>query len=278
MPPTFRPAERVFHGWLRPQDMEAILTLLIPVTFLVMLALERAFPARPLPVVKGWLLKGFAFFFLTAVINALVPAALAALVGDRAPLRLAWLGTALGGLVGFLASDLVAYGVHRLLHNVPFLWRWTHQMHHSAERLDIAGGVYFHPLDIAAQVGATSLAVLLLGLSADAAALAGFVSFLAAMFQHLNVRTPRWIGFLVQRPEAHSVHHARGVHAYNYGNFMLWDLVFGTFRNPATFEREAGFWDGASREVGPMLLGRDVSEPRAASTPPAPAHAEPSAS
>jgi sterol desaturase/sphingolipid hydroxylase (fatty acid hydroxylase superfamily) len=24
-----------------------------------------------------------------------------------------------------------------LLHTVPFVWRWTHQMHHSAERVDV---------------------------------------------------------------------------------------------------------------------------------------------
>jgi hypothetical protein len=77
------------------------------------------------------------------------------------------------------------------------------------------------------------------------------------MFQHLNVRTPRWVGFDVQRPEARSIHHARGVHAYNYGNFMLWDIVLGTFRNPETFtDQPSGFWDGASAEVGAMLLGR----------------------
>ena len=34
------------------------------------------------------------------------------------------------------------------MHNVPFLWRWFHQMHHSAERLDIPGAVYFHPFDM----------------------------------------------------------------------------------------------------------------------------------
>ena len=58
-----------------------------------------------------------------------------------------------------------------------------------------------------------------------------------------------------------AVHHARGIHAYNYGNFPLWDVLFGTFRNPATFPQEAGFWDGASARVGAMLLGRDVSAP-----------------
>ena len=55
------------------------------------------------------------------------------------------------------------------------------------------------------------------------------------------------------------MHHARGVHAFNYADFPLWDLVFGTFRNPRAFEAETGFWDGASKRVGKLLLGRDVA-------------------
>ena len=54
------------------------------------------------------------------------------------------------------------------------------------------------------------------------------------------------------------MHHARGVHAFNYADLPLWDLVFGTFRNPPAFEAETGFWDGASKRVGKLLLGRDV--------------------
>jgi sterol desaturase/sphingolipid hydroxylase (fatty acid hydroxylase superfamily) len=77
---------------------------------------------------------------------------------------------------------------------------------------------------------------------------------------HLNVRTPQWVGWFIQRPEAHAVHHGRGIHAYNYGNFPLWDILFGTFRNPTKFHEPAGFWDGASAKVGAMLIGRDVGE------------------
>jgi sterol desaturase/sphingolipid hydroxylase (fatty acid hydroxylase superfamily) len=240
--------------------MENIVGILIPVTFVLMLVLERVFPARKLPPVRGWLLKGILFFVLSGAINAVIPALLARAIAGHAGLRLAGLGTVLGGVVAFVASDAVQYVVHRTMHNVPFLWRWTHQMHHSAERIDIPGASYFHPFDFVLQLGFTTLAVLMLGVTPDAAALAGFVGFFAGMFQHWNVRTPRWVGWIIQRPEAHAVHHARGVHAYNYGNFMLWDILLGTFRNPATFSETAGFWDGASAKIGAMLIGRDVGE------------------
>jgi sterol desaturase/sphingolipid hydroxylase (fatty acid hydroxylase superfamily) len=241
--------------------METILSLLIPVVFVLALVVERLFPARTLPPVKRWLAKGFFFFVLTGVLNGLIPAVFAETLGPHAPFSLAGLGTVLGALVAFAIADLCNYWVHRGLHNVHFLWRWTHQMHHSAERMDIAGAVYFHPFDIALQITSTTVPVVLLGVSPDAAALAGFISFFYAMFQHLNVRTPRWIGWIIQRPEAHSVHHARGVHAYNYGNLPLWDVLFGTFRNPTDYVATQGFWDGASAKIGKMLVGRDVGEP-----------------
>lgn len=241
--------------------MEEILTLLIPVSFVAMVILERVFPARELPKVRFWLLKGFGFFVFSAVLNALLPMGIATLLHGKTLLDLAWMGTVAGGILGFMATDIVAYAVHRTLHNVHFLWRWTHQMHHSAERLDMAGAVYFHPFDFVLQIGLTTVAILLLGLSPDAAALAGFIGFFYAMFQHLNVRTPRWLGYVIQRPEAHAVHHGRGIHAYNYGNFPLWDILFGTFRNPERFDEPSGFWDGASSQMGAMLLGRDIAEP-----------------
>lgn len=55
------------------------------------------------------------------------------------------------------------------------------------------------------------------------------------------------------------MHHTRGIHAYNYG-LPRWDAIFGTRRNPERWEAEYGFWDGASSELGPMLLGRDIGD------------------
>ena len=63
----------------------------------------------------------------------------------------------------------------------------------------------------------------------------------------------------MQRPESHSLHHARGVHRHNYSDLPLWDIVFGTFRNPLDFAAETGFHPGASAQIPQMLLFRDVA-------------------
>jgi sterol desaturase/sphingolipid hydroxylase (fatty acid hydroxylase superfamily) len=170
------------------------------------------------------------------------------------------LGTWGGALLGILMYELAHYWYHRAAHEWNWLWRLGHQMHHSAESLDAFGAYYLHPLDAALF---TTWAVLvfypLLGLTPESGAIAAaFLAFNAA-FQHANIRTPRWLGFLVQRPESHGVHHGAGIHRYNYSDLPLWDMVFGTFRNPADGARPAGFYPGASGRLAAMLGFRDVS-------------------
>jgi sterol desaturase/sphingolipid hydroxylase (fatty acid hydroxylase superfamily) len=105
------------------------------------------------------------------------------------------------------------------------------------------------------------ITVIVLGLDPLAASLTGVVAALHGIFQHWNVRTPRWIGYFVQRPESHCLHHERGVHARNFADFPLWDMLFGTFHNPERFDGECGFDAPADRRLGAMLAWRDVNAP-----------------
>jgi sterol desaturase/sphingolipid hydroxylase (fatty acid hydroxylase superfamily) len=82
------------------------------------------------------------------------------------------------------------------------------------------------------------------------------------MFQHANIKTPHWLGYIIQRPESHTIHHAQGIHRYNYSDLPIYDIIFGTFRNPNSFEHQTGFYHGASARVGDMLMFRDVSNSR----------------
>jgi sterol desaturase/sphingolipid hydroxylase (fatty acid hydroxylase superfamily) len=177
------------------------------------------------------------------------------------------LGIVGGVLVGIVVYEFIHYWYHRAAHSSHILWRWAHQMHHSAESVDAFGAYYLHPVDTFLFTTWSSLVFFpLLGLSAEAGAIAGTFLVFNAMFQHANIKTPRWLGYLIQRPESHGIHHERGVHRYNYSDLPLWDIVFGTFNNPATFDRQAGFYDGASSRIGEMLIGRDVTRPDRASS------------
>jgi sterol desaturase/sphingolipid hydroxylase (fatty acid hydroxylase superfamily) len=222
-----------------------------------MLVLEQTRPARRFDTVAGWWLRACS---LTAVQVAV--AVLAINTCDR------WLpGLALwhpGGdsvlgdaALGYLALTFVYYWWHRARHEVPFLWRWLHRLHHSACRIELITSFYKHPAEIVANALLSSLVVyVLLGLSPPSAALVLIVSGLAELFYHWNVRTPRWLGFLVQRPESHCVHHQRGRHTNNFADLPLWDMLFGTFENPRRAPRKCGFGPDIERRLPALLLGR----------------------
>ena len=59
----------------------------------------------------------------------------------------------------------------------------------------------------------------------------------------------------------------KGLHRYNYADLPVFDMLFGTFRNPRGYEMEAGFYHGASAKVSDMLMFKDVSQPDSADQP-----------
>ena len=226
---------------------------------LAMLALEQARPARRFEHVAGWWTRALG---LTAVQAAV--ALLAINTCDRWLPGLALWRPAAGSVaaeaaLGYLVLTFVYYWWHRARHEVPFLWRWLHRLHHSACRIELLTSFYKHPAEIAANALLSSVVVyVLLGLSPQAAAIVLVISGLAELFYHWNVRTPRWLGFIVQRPESHCVHHARGRHTNNFADLPLWDLLFGTFDNPRRAPRKCGFGPQVEQRLPELLLGRNA--------------------
>jgi sterol desaturase/sphingolipid hydroxylase (fatty acid hydroxylase superfamily) len=209
---------------------------------------------------RFWRLQGLAVSVAVVAFSFAVLGVLGGYLPAWSLLDGAALGTAGGAIAGILVYELAHYWYHRLVHRSDRLFRWCHQMHHSAESLDAFGANYTGPIDVIAFTMLPVLVVFpLLGLTAPAAAIVGlFIAFNAA-FQHANIATPRWVGYLIQRPESHGVHHQRGWHRQNYSDLPLWDMVFGTFHNPDSFDGEVGFYNGGSRRIPAMLVGRDVS-------------------
>ena len=234
----------------------------ISLIFLSFLAYDTLRPARDYPKVKGWALKGVAAFVVYAAISTALPFVWDAWLGSHRLFDATPLGTLGGAVVGFFTVQVFMYAWHRCLHGNDFLWKWLHQMHHSAERIDVAGAFYFSPLDMMGWTLLGSLALVwAVGVAPEAAVLTNVVVTVLAMFTHANIRTPRWLGYFISRPEMHAIHHERGSHSGNYCDLPILDMVFGTYKNPETFDGVGGFYDGASERVMEMLLGKDVSEP-----------------
>jgi sterol desaturase/sphingolipid hydroxylase (fatty acid hydroxylase superfamily) len=230
-------------------------------TALMFLA-ERRRPARKWPPVKTWWMRAWA---LNLVQIGMVFAA--GSTWDRwmvrvRPFSADGLGLIGGAVVGYLAVTFVYYWWHRARHEVPFLWKWFHQVHHSPQRIELITSFYKHPFELLAN-GVLSSAIVywMCGLDVPAATLAVTLTGVAELFYHWNVRTPYWVGFLIQRPESHLIHHQQGLHAFNYSDLPLWDVMFGTFRNPREWNAACGFAESRELRLREMLAGRDVNAP-----------------
>lgn len=229
--------------------------------FLALVLSEEVFPGRPLPKIKYWKIKGVLSFLGYFFLSSYLPLLWNETLSRYQLFDMSSLGDAGGAIAALLIYEFGVYVWHRSMHSSNLLWRIFHQMHHSAERVDTNGAFLFSPMDMLGFTFLTSLALVVVGgFTVQATLYAIYGATFLAVIQHANIKTPRWMGYISQRPESHSVHHEKGVHAYNYSDLPLFDILFGTFRNPRDFASETGFYTGASERIGEMLLFKDFHQ------------------
>ena len=164
-----------------------------------------------------------------------------------------------GGFIAYFIATFIFYWWHRWRHKIDYLWTHFHQIHHSPQRLEVITSFYKHPLEMTVNSIVGSLLVFtLLGLSMEAGAVYTLFTALGEFFYHTNIKTPQWIGYIFQRPEMHRIHHQAGTEHLNYSDIPLWDMLFGTFHNPAIFNGKCGFAAGLEARLGEMLQFRDL--------------------
>jgi sterol desaturase/sphingolipid hydroxylase (fatty acid hydroxylase superfamily) len=235
---------------------------------LVMMVCEASRPGRTWPRVAGWWLRAILLNGIEVTAVYVTGLTFDPWFASHRPWSADVLGATGGAIVGYLVITFVYYWWHRWRHESDFLWRWFHQVHHSPQRLEVITSFYKHPFEIMAN-SVISSAILYLGVGVSPAAAAGAVllSGLAELFYHWNVTTPYWLGYVFQRPESHCVHHQDGVHAHNYADLPLWDILFGTFRNPHRWNGRCGFGEENEHRLWEMICGVDVSKTPVAADP-----------
>jgi sterol desaturase/sphingolipid hydroxylase (fatty acid hydroxylase superfamily) len=186
---------------------------------------------------KGWamdvltgLLNGLLLYAALLVTLAAVDAGAAAAV----PALRQWIETRpllVQGVLAVLIGDLAVYGIHRLQHAVPWLWRF-HAVHHSAEELDWLIAFRFHPIDLFLLRAASLGSLVALHMAPGALAIFVAVSAWQGWLVHANVRLAYGpLRLLVVSPEFHHWHHSAEREAYdkNFASLVaVWDVLFGT--------------------------------------------------
>lgn len=235
-------------------------SMLIVAAALLFFTAERLLPGRTLPNSSGW--------YTRAVFLNLCQFGIVILAGVSWNIWLRQfsifdlsqtLPAPAQGLLAWFIGTFVFYWWHRARHESNFLWVTLHQIHHSASRIEILTSFYKHPLEMAANSLIISFVLfMVLGASLEAAAWFNLFAATGELFYHSNLKTPHWVGYFMQRPEHHSIHHQFNVHKYNFGDITWWDRLFGTFKDTDQFAERCGFKEGREQRLGDMLLFSDV--------------------
>ena len=172
--------------------------------------------------------------------------------------------------IALLVKDLCEWGVHNLLHRVPWLWEF-HKVHHSIRELDWIGNFRFHWMEPVVYRTLAYLPPALLGTDPAIVFALGVFSTAIGHLNHANLDLS-WgpLRYVLNSPRMHVWHHALHFPAQhprgaNFGVVLsLWDWLFGTAwwpspeQAPSQAPPELGF---PGQEQLPESLGGRLLHP-----------------
>ncbi|MFP3773641.1 sterol desaturase family protein [Legionella pneumophila serogroup 1] len=228
--------------------------------FVICFVIERLFPGWKLPDVRTWPIR--------VVLINLVQIGVVTLAGFTWEIWLSswsifhiskYFSPLFSGLIAYFIATFIFYWWHRARHEFDFLWVGFHQIHHSPQRLEVITSFYKHPGEmIVNSIIGSLLVYTVLGLSIEAGIIYTACTAIGEFFYHTNIKTPRWVGYIFQRPEMHRIHHEFNKHKNNYGDIVWWDMLFGTYDNPKEWSKTCGFVPEKEEQLLNMLVYKDV--------------------
>ena len=156
-------------------------------------------------------------------------------------------------LIMFIVADFVQWNVHRMLHRVPWMWKF-HKVHHSVKEMGFAAQFRFHFLKTIVYKSIQYIPLAMIGFGIEQF----FVVHMFTVFVgHLNHANLDWsygkFGYIFNNPRMHIWHHAKALPAerpygMNFGlTLSIWDYLFGTAYVPDSGrDIELGFEDDAN--------------------------------
>jgi len=217
------------------------LTVLELVLFVGLLLLERINPARNFPISKIWFVHWcglivFGSVWLMGLMNVwtYIPPFLAPLQGMALEKQV---------LIAYVTYSFIAYWYHRIRHSNSTLWHYVHYMHHAPAHMDTRVTFWRHPIEMILDSLVIIFVGKMLGVDVTVIFCVLLIESMLEMFHHSNLHTPKhlhWLGYFVQLPEQHLIHHQKGLHRWNYGTITLWDTLFGTVRIPNVWNGTVG--------------------------------------
>ncbi len=146
----------------------------------------------------------------------------------------------------FLVRDFIQWNTHRLLHYVPWLWKF-HKVHHSVRQMGFAAHMRYHFMENIVYRSIEYLPLAMIGFGIQDFILVHLFTIVIGHLNHANFYLPLGpLRYVLNNPQMHIWHHSKALPEGSYGvNFgislSLWDYLFGTVWMPA---------DGRDIELG----------------------------
>jgi len=163
-------------------------------------------------------------------------------------------------LIFFVVKDFIEWNIHRLLHNVPWLWQF-HKLHHSIEELDWIGNFRFHWGEVIVYKTLSYLPLVIFGVDHLVILV---IAIIGTLMQDLNHANLPWnygpLRFVFNSPEMHLWHHDVVQHGKGGQNFGIvlstWDWLFGTVYWPKNEERPKKLGFKGMEKYPESMVGR----------------------
>jgi sterol desaturase/sphingolipid hydroxylase (fatty acid hydroxylase superfamily) len=207
---------------------------------IVILALERLFPARPnQEILSAGVFQDMVWFLIQAVGVATVLAAWVVLLRGIYERHLDFLTiTPLAALPGWMSlvlgvvfTDFLLWVQHLVQHKVPWFWHF-HVVHHSQRNLNLFTDFRYHVFEYVVRQTFLVIPLMMFGVELPEMIVFSLFLFWQARLYHSNIKTD--LGFLryvIVTPQSHRIHHSIEARHRdrNFGSFLsIWDRMFGT--------------------------------------------------
>lgn len=224
-------------------------TLLILVSFCVW-CLELVFPWRKKQsaIRKDFWIDAFYMFFNFYIFNLIIFTALSNTTAHLFGNLISSIGFPEGRffdfsgwslwvqfIIYFLVADFIQWSIHKLLHRVPWMWRF-HKVHHSVTEMGFSAHLRYHFIEnIFYRTGMYIFLGYLFNFKLEHAF---FLHGATIIIGHINHANIGWdygpLKYIFNNPKMHIWHHAKDLpkshpHGMNFGiSLSLWDYIFGT--------------------------------------------------
>jgi sterol desaturase/sphingolipid hydroxylase (fatty acid hydroxylase superfamily) len=134
----------------------------------------------------------------------------------------------------FVLRDFMQWNIHRLLHNVNWMWEF-HKVHHSVEEMGFAALMRYHFMENIIYRSLEYIPLAMMGFGISDFFIVHIFTLITGQLGHANLYLPMGkLKYLLNGPQMHLWHHAKEFpkshpRGYNYGiTLSIWDYLFKT--------------------------------------------------